>query len=101
MMTSAYLREYDYFTLARILIAQYQSDRMEGPIQAAMRLLDRLLKAAEEGNRLGSVIEILVLQALAHQAQADIPTALAMLERALSWPSQKVTSVSLSTKAHP
>jgi LuxR family transcriptional regulator, maltose regulon positive regulatory protein len=34
-----------------------------------MRLLDRLLQAAEEGNRMGSVIEILVLQALAHQAQ--------------------------------
>ena len=42
---------------------------MDGSIHAVMRLLDRLLQAAEEGSRMGSVIEILVLQALAHQAQ--------------------------------
>jgi LuxR family maltose regulon positive regulatory protein len=47
-------------------------------------LLDRLLKAAEEGQRTGSVIEILILQALAHQAQGDIPAALVSLERALT-----------------
>ena len=41
-------------------------------------------KAAEEGGRTGSVIEILVLQALAHQAQGDIPAALVPLERALT-----------------
>jgi LuxR family maltose regulon positive regulatory protein len=80
----SFLREYDYFTLARILIAQYKRDRMEDTIEAASRLLDRLLKAAEEGNRLSSVIEILALQAIAHQAQADIPTAIAILERALA-----------------
>src|SRR5207253_11026133 len=34
--------------------------------------------------RTGSMIEILVLQALAHQMQGDIPAALAPLERALS-----------------
>jgi len=79
-----YLREYDYLTLARILIAQYQSDQIEGPIHAAMRLLDRLLKSAEEGNRLGSVIEILILQGLAHQAQGDRTSALMMLKRGLS-----------------
>jgi LuxR family transcriptional regulator, maltose regulon positive regulatory protein len=79
-----YLREYDYLTLARILIAQYQSGRIEGPILAAMRLLDRLLKAAEEGSRMGSVIEILVLHALAAQAQGTITPALASLEQALN-----------------
>jgi LuxR family maltose regulon positive regulatory protein len=47
-------------------------------------LLERLLKAAEEGGRMGSVIEILVLQALAHQAQGKIPPALMSLERALA-----------------
>ncbi len=79
-----YLREYEHITLARILIAQYQSDRLDGPIRAAMRLLERLLNAAEEGARMGSVIEILVLQALAHRAQGDIPPALAPLRRALA-----------------
>ena len=44
----------------------------------------RLLQAAEAGERTGSVIEILVLQALAHQVQGDIPAALAPLERALT-----------------
>ena len=41
-----------------------------------MGLLERLLKAADEGGRMGSVIEILILQALAHQMQEDIPAAL-------------------------
>ncbi len=79
-----YLREFEHITLTRILIAQYQNDRMDGSIHAAMRLLDRLLQAAEEGSRMGSVIEILVLQALAHQAQGNIAPALAPLERALT-----------------
>jgi LuxR family maltose regulon positive regulatory protein len=79
-----YLREFEHITLTRILIAQYQNDRMDGSIHAVMRLLDRLLQAAEEGSRMGSVIEILVLQALAHQAQGNITPALLPLERALT-----------------
>jgi LuxR family maltose regulon positive regulatory protein len=79
-----YLREFEHITLTRILIAQYQNDRMDGSIHAVMRLLDRLLQAAEEGSRMGSVIEILVLQALAHQAQGNITPALVPLERALT-----------------
>jgi LuxR family maltose regulon positive regulatory protein len=50
----------------------------------AMGLLERLLQAAEEGGRMGSVIEILVLQALAHEAQGESPSALVPLERALT-----------------
>ena len=53
-------------------------------MQEAVGLLERLLKAAEAGGRTGSVIEILVLQALAHQMQGDIPAGLALLERALT-----------------
>jgi LuxR family maltose regulon positive regulatory protein len=49
-----------------------------------MDLLERLLQAAKAGGRAGSVIEALVLQALAHQAQGDIPPALVSLERALT-----------------
>lgn len=44
----------------------------------------RLLPAAEAGDRLGSVIEILVLQALAHEAQGNSIAALAPLKRALT-----------------
>ncbi|GAG26462.1 unnamed protein product, partial [marine sediment metagenome] len=87
----SYLREFEHMMLARVLIAkasspiaEYKSNRAEHSVLQAIGLLERLLKAAEEGRRMGSVIDILVLQALAHQSQDDIPLALAPLERALS-----------------
>jgi LuxR family maltose regulon positive regulatory protein len=80
----SYLREFEHVTLARVLIARYKSDRAERSIHDADGLLERLLKVAEEGGRMGSVIEILVLQALAHEAQGNIPLALVPLERALT-----------------
>jgi LuxR family maltose regulon positive regulatory protein len=80
----SYLREFEHVTLARVLIARYKSDRGTGSIHEAIGLLERLLQAAEEGKRMGSVIEILVLQALAHQAQGNITPALVFLERALT-----------------
>jgi LuxR family maltose regulon positive regulatory protein len=80
----SYLREFEHVTLARVLIAQYKSERVERSIHEAMGLLERLLQAAEEGGRMGSVIEILVLQALAHEAQGESPSALVPLERALT-----------------
>jgi LuxR family maltose regulon positive regulatory protein len=79
-----FLREFEHITLARVLIAQFQSDRNVSSIQAAIRLLDRLLQAAQEGSRTGSAIEILVVQALARQAQGNITPALSLLERALT-----------------
>jgi LuxR family maltose regulon positive regulatory protein len=80
----SYLREFEYVTLTRVLMAEYRRDHAERSIHEAMELLERLLKAAEEGGRAGSVIEILALQALAHEAQGDSPSALVPLERALS-----------------
>jgi LuxR family maltose regulon positive regulatory protein len=53
-------------------------------MQEALGLLERLLIAAEDGGRMRSVIEILILQALAHQDRGDVPAALAPLERALT-----------------
>ena len=79
-----YLREFEHITLARILIAQFQNDPMDGSFQAVMQFLDRLLRAAEAGSRMGSVIEILLLQALTHQAQGSLPPVLASLGRALT-----------------
>ncbi len=79
----SYLREFEHITLVRVLLARYADERAEHPIQEATRLLERLLRAAEEGQRTGSVIEILVLQAVAHQARDDVPAALASLRRAL------------------
>jgi len=80
----SYLHEFEHLTLARVLLARYEGERVDGAIPDAARLLERLLLAAEEGGRMGSAIEILVLQALAHQALGDTSSALAPLERALS-----------------
>jgi LuxR family maltose regulon positive regulatory protein len=80
----SYLREFEHITLARLLIARYRNDRAEHSINEAIGPLERLLKAADEGERTGSIIEVLVQQALAHEAQGDIPAGLASLERALT-----------------
>jgi ATP/maltotriose-dependent transcriptional regulator MalT len=80
----SYLREFEHLTLARVLIARYKTDRVEGDLDAALGLVARLLQAAVDGGRNGSVIETLVLQSLAHQAQGNQPLALASLERALT-----------------
>jgi LuxR family transcriptional regulator, maltose regulon positive regulatory protein len=80
----SYLREFEHITLARVLLARYTAERAERTVQEATRLLERLLRAAEQGRRTGSVIEILVLQALAYQARDDIPAALASLRHALA-----------------
>ncbi len=79
----SYLNEFEHITFARVLIARYKSDWVESSINGALKLLHRLLKAAEAGGRKGSMIEILVVKALAHQAQDDIPLALGALENAL------------------
>ena len=80
----SYLREFEHLTLARVLIARYKRDRVDGAIHEARYLLERLLNTAEEGGRTGSAVEALVLQALAHQAQGDVPTAVKLLARALA-----------------
>ncbi|MGZ4582231.1 MAG: LuxR C-terminal-related transcriptional regulator [Nocardioidaceae bacterium] len=80
----SYLREFEHVTLARLLLAQYRIERVMRSGQQALELLDRLLDAADTGGRAGSLIEILVLQALAQQARGDTGAALVPLERALA-----------------
>ncbi len=72
-----YLSEYEYLTLARMR-------RDEGVYIGVNELLERLLALAESQKRTGSVIEILLMQALIFQAQEDQTKALAALERALT-----------------
>ena len=69
----SYLHEFEHLTLARLEIAN--------PLVNA--LLARLLQAAETQKRRGSTLDILLVQALAHQVQGNLPLALASLERAL------------------
>ena len=80
----SYLREFEHITLARVLLARYQSDRAGPSMLEAMGLLERLLPAAEAGERTRSMIEILAVQALAHHAQGDLHAALLPLQQALT-----------------
>lgn len=80
----SYLREYEHLTLARLLIAQYRMHSGASELGDALTLLHRLLIAAEQGGRGGSVIEALILLALAHDADKDAPAALAALHRAVT-----------------
>jgi LuxR family transcriptional regulator, maltose regulon positive regulatory protein len=80
----SYLHEFDHITLARVLLALYQNDHSEKYISGVLGLLERLLKAAEERGGKGSVIEILVLQAIAYHAQGDLLAALNPLQKALT-----------------
>jgi LuxR family maltose regulon positive regulatory protein len=71
-----FLHEVDCLTLARLLIAQDNLD-------AAETLLLRLNKAAAETERNGSLIEILILQAITFAAQNHSKEALSALRKAL------------------
>ena len=75
----SYMREYEHLTLARLLIAEHRRDG--GDIDGALGLLARLLTAAEDGGRAASVIEALLLQAIALSAASADRAALASLER--------------------
>ena len=79
----SYLHEREYLTLARVRIAQGHNDSAGNFLQDALGLLARLLEDAEAKARMGSVLEILLLRALAFDAQGHRAQALAPLERAL------------------
>jgi LuxR family maltose regulon positive regulatory protein len=68
---TSYLREYEQVTLARLLLAQHQD---------SARLLERLRIATEAGGRTGTLIEVLVLQALADRDPATLERALILAE---------------------
>lgn len=80
----SYLREFEHVTLARILLAQSRTERAASSGQQAVELLDRLQAAAHDGGRTGTVIEVLVLQAIAQQMQDRSVAALLPLEQALT-----------------
>jgi LuxR family transcriptional regulator, maltose regulon positive regulatory protein len=82
--TLSYLREYEHITLARLLLARHSVERDRTALDESQRLLERLLAAAEDGGRGGSVLEVLILLALMHQARGDLPAAHSALRRAIS-----------------
>src|SRR5581483_1391631 len=71
-----HLREREYLTLVRVLITQRKLDE-------AMTWLGNLLQLAEAQGRMGSVIEILMLQAEVLQACGEVKQAMERLSRAL------------------
>ena len=75
--TLTFLNEFEHITLARILMADGETD-------VALTLLDRLNRGAASGGRLYSVMEILILTALAHHRQGELSTALEALSQALA-----------------
>ncbi|MBI5297073.1 MAG: helix-turn-helix transcriptional regulator [Chloroflexi bacterium] len=73
----SYIAEFDLLTLVRVRLADGSFDGMDD-------LLERLRILAEAQNRMGSVLEILLTEALAYRAQGHDSQALATLERALT-----------------
>ncbi len=72
-----YRRESEYVVLSRFLLAR-------GDYDASLDLSKRLLLSAERSNRVGQVIEVLVVQALGFQARREPDKALGALGKALS-----------------
>jgi LuxR family transcriptional regulator, maltose regulon positive regulatory protein len=83
-----YLHEYEHLTVARLLLARHRSEQRsvqpetDGPLSAVRDLLARLHDAA--AGRAGSLLEIQMLQALAHHASGEHGPALSALGRALA-----------------
>jgi LuxR family maltose regulon positive regulatory protein len=72
-----YLAEHNLLTLARLLVA-------EGNGAEALALVDRVLEAARQADRGGSVVEATLVRALAHHAAGDQASAEAELGDALA-----------------
>ncbi|WAH36772.1 LuxR C-terminal-related transcriptional regulator [Alicyclobacillus dauci] len=71
------IKEFELITLARALLYQ-------GRLIDAVTLLVRLERWAETEDRLGSLIEILILQSILYRQRGDLTEALAIMERAVS-----------------
>jgi LuxR family maltose regulon positive regulatory protein len=90
----SYPREPEYLVLVRVLLAGGQADR-------ALRLLERWHALAASQERIGSVIEMQALQALAQAARGDPPAALAALAEALRLGRPRGICGCSSTRANP
>ncbi len=78
----SYVHEFEHLTLARAMVAK-QAQKGDKDLSKALGFLGRLLQAAQDGRRSRSVIEIRVVEALAHHGRGDTARALASLEEAL------------------
>ena len=75
-----YLREFEHLTLARLLVARGDG----ASLGTALRLIDRLARAAAAGGRGRSLVDLHILAALVHRARHEPPAALEALRRAIA-----------------
>jgi LuxR family maltose regulon positive regulatory protein len=80
----SYQREFNHLTLVRLLIAEHRHREDPATIDDAVNLLHRLLQAADESRRMGSLVEIRMLLALALEGLGHRQPALEVLGRALT-----------------
>jgi LuxR family maltose regulon positive regulatory protein len=71
-----YLTEFNRLTLARLLVAQHRLDRDGAGLDTAVALLDRVAADARAADRGGSVVDALVVRALARHSREDLGRAL-------------------------
>lgn len=79
----SYLREYEHITLSRMLIARHSLRRDPPSLHEAARLLERLRSAAQSGERIGSLIEISILESIVQHELGNLRSALDHLGDAL------------------
>ncbi|MFL6153505.1 MAG: LuxR C-terminal-related transcriptional regulator [Ornithinibacter sp.] len=81
---SKFMQEYDHLTLVRFLLALQREGREPDAGDRALALLEPLRVAATASRRAGSLVEIRLLTALAHDAQGRSDEALHCLADALT-----------------
>jgi LuxR family maltose regulon positive regulatory protein len=79
-----YQNEFNHLTLARLLIAQYRHDHDSAGLGPAIKQLDQIVAAAQDSDRGGSVVDALIVTALAHHARGDLNLACRNLDNALN-----------------
>ena len=79
-----FLREFEHVTLARVLMARATATRDRRLMREAVSLLDHLRATAEGGGRQATVVEVLVLLAIAHRVLDDDAAALTALRQAMT-----------------
>ena len=79
-----YLREFDHLTLVRLLLAQHRAHQDADALDQAPVCWTGCPRPPTTAGRAGSLLEIRLLQALAHDAQGRRPQALETLAQALA-----------------
>jgi LuxR family maltose regulon positive regulatory protein len=79
----SYLREFEHVTLAEVLLARHRRAGGTEVLDEVDHLLEGLRQSAHAGGRAGSVLDTVILQAVAAQARGDVELALARLGEAV------------------